>query len=167
MLNFKYNRRLHILTLIGLLFITTITTVVFVVSPLDEEFYGGIGLLLVLLVWMVFWWMRGREGLLKCFPYFHYITLFLELLVHFFALIYALINSIRLVFALLKEPFSIWEPVNVALQLLVVLVYLLLVYLLAAVPYVIFKANEIENEELNREIRTDALVPMAAPVAQV
>lgn len=152
MLKFKYSRRLHILALIILLIISIITIIVFIVSPLNEEFFGGIGLLVAIFVWMALWYLRGLEALAKWFPWFHYISLVLELLIHFFGLVYAIVNSLKLVFALFRHPFSVWEPVNVTVQVLALLVYLLLVYFLAPVPYVLLKGSDDEKDELDREV---------------
>lgn len=169
MIKFKYSRRLHILALLALLLISVVNIVVLIVSPEDEEIFGTIGLMVVILVWMVFWWLRGSEALIKWFPLFHYITLIIELLTDLFKLLYAVVRTLKLVFAMMNAPFSIWEPVNLILQVLVFLVYVLLVYILAPVPYVLLKGSEEDKDAQDREVRSNLPIqPIqdAAPAAE-
>lgn len=179
MFKFKYNRLIHILALIVLLMISIITIVVFFISPEDGilwipngrntkimEFFVGIGLLVAILVWMMFWWLRGLEPVAKFFPWFHYITLIVEFVLHFFGLVYAIINTVKLVLALFKPPFSFWELVNDHVEIFVLFLYVRILWNLAPVPYVLLKGSKDEKYEQGREIRSIQPLQDDAPVAQ-
>jgi hypothetical protein len=154
MAEITYSRRNHI---IGLIVLAIVYIVLVVLSII-----GGFGFflgswLVAIIVYAVFWWLRGLPALAKWFPLFHYITLIVEFVYHCISLLYGIYWSIMGILALFKG-FNLWSLLMIIAFIIITLTYALLVYVTLAVPYILLKGTVAQKAELAKEVMSSDAV---------
>ena len=155
-----YSRRTHLIGLNSAL-ITYVVLIVALFITKDDRYCIAGSWLIVILICIVFWWLRGFH---KWFPLFHFITLCVEFVYHCLPLV-TLTYWSTIYVRLLLDGINVWLMVVTVTVALLVLEHAVLVYKTLAVPYVLLRGSVAQKAELATQVVSNAVVNLPGATA--
>lgn len=142
----KYCRLTHVIGLLVAMLVNLVLLAFLLIY--GGSIYYVLSWSALLIVYAVLWFVRRLATLVNWFPLFHYIGLVVELVSHCLMIVLLVVWASNRWFGLF-DKFYAWL---LLMSMALVLAYVLLVVLLAPVPYVLLAGSEAQKAELAREV---------------